>query len=206
DGDLDLFVANGCLNPSLMPNPDYYFENINYRFVNKSQEKGVADRGISRGSVVFDYDNDGDLDLLVVNQKPISGNFGEPSRTILYRNDSAMGNWLKVRLNGVDADMNGIGARVRVVAGGLSMIREIDGGSSHLSQNSTIAHFGLGNAAMVDSVIVTWVGGKSQVLLKQKVNQTLNIRENNNKRWYLNKYLLALIFISLTLLAFIFKK
>ncbi|MEO6221585.1 MAG: VCBS repeat-containing protein [Ginsengibacter sp.] len=109
DGDLDLFVANGCLNPYVEPNPDYYFENVNGHYVNKSQEKNMADRGVSRGSVVFDFDNDGDLDLLVVNQKPINNNFSDPSPTLLYRNDSAKGNWLKVQLTGIDADKNGIG-------------------------------------------------------------------------------------------------
>jgi hypothetical protein len=57
------------------------------------------------------------------------------------------------------------------------MIREIDGGSSHLSQNSTIAHFGLGSAAQIDSVIVTWVGGKKQILTNQNVNTHLIITE-----------------------------
>lgn len=64
------------------------------------------------------------------------------------------------------------------------MIREIDGGSSHLSQNSTIAHFGLGLATIIDSVIVTWVGGKNQILLNQKGNQVIKIQEKNNKKWY----------------------
>ena len=58
------------------------------------------------------------------------------------------------------------------------MIREIDGGgSSHLSQNSTVAHFGLGDATLVDSVIVTWTGGREQVLISQPVNKLLLITE-----------------------------
>ncbi|MDH4091582.1 MAG: ASPIC/UnbV domain-containing protein [Cyclobacteriaceae bacterium] len=68
------------------------------------------------------------------------------------------------------------------------MIREIDGGSSHLSQNSTIAHFGLGTATSVDAVILKWIGGKEQVLTNQKVNTLLTItevagREDNQKRF-----------------------
>ncbi len=57
------------------------------------------------------------------------------------------------------------------------MIREIDGGSSHLSQNSTVAHFGLGTATTVDSVIVTWIGGKKQIFTNQKANVKLTIVE-----------------------------
>ena len=57
------------------------------------------------------------------------------------------------------------------------MMREIDGGSSHLSQNSTVAHFGLGTAITVDSVIVTWIGGKKQIFTNQKANVKLTIVE-----------------------------
>lgn len=56
-------------------------------------------------------------------------------------------------------------------------MREIDGGTSHLSQNSTIAHFGLGSATTVDSVIVTWIGGKKQIFTNQKANAKLTIVE-----------------------------
>ncbi len=194
DGDLDLFVANGCLNPYVEPNPDYYFENVNGRYVNKSDEKKLADRGISRGSVVFDFDNDGDLDLLVVNQQPVNHYLPDHTPTLLYRNNSVSGNWLKVQLYGIDADKNGIGARVEVTAAGLTMIREIDGGSSHSSQNSTIAHFGLGNAQIADTVKIIWVGGKEQVLIRQKANRLLKITENNNTghRSY-KKYWLLLV-------------
>lgn len=207
DGDLDLFVANGCLNPYVEPNPDYYFENVNGHYENKSEEKNLADRGVSRGSVSFDFDNDGDLDLLVVNQKPVNTDFPDASSTLLYRNDSAQGNWLKVQLSGIDADKNGIGSRVEVIIGNKKMIREIDGGSSHSSQNSVIAHFGLGNATMADTVRIIWVGGKEQVLVHQKANQLLKITENNNTGHHKTSWGLtiisALIFL-LALAAFLF--
>jgi hypothetical protein len=180
DGDLDLFVANGCLNPYVEPNPDYYFENEAGYFHNKSEEKKLADQGVSRGSVVFDFDNDGDLDLLVVNQKPINNYFPNSSPTLFYITDSVAGNWLKVQLTGIGADRNGIGARVELIIGDKRMIREVDGGSSHSSQNSTIAHFGLGTALTVDTVRIIWVGGKEQIFFNQKANQLLKIVENNN--------------------------
>lgn len=178
DRDLDLFVANGCLNPFVMPNPDYYFENVNGHFVDNADKMGLADRGIGRGSITFDYDNDGDLDLLVVNQKPVSDGFPDAPPTLLYRNDmEKKGNWLKVELHGVEDDINGIGSKVEVVIGKLKMIREIDGGSSHESQNSIIAHFGLGAADRVDEINVYWLGGNKQTLLKQKKNQVITIKE-----------------------------
>lgn len=176
DTDLDLFVANGDLNPNDVPMADYFFENNNGMFTEKAPAVGLNDYGIGRGSVVFDMDNDGDLDLLVINQKPVL-NYPVNSQTHLYRNDAAKGNWLKVALKGIDSDAHGIGSRVEIVVGKIKMIREIDGGSSHLSQNSTIAHFGLGAATAVDSVIVTWTGGKKQVLVNQPANKMLVITE-----------------------------
>ena len=70
DGDLDLFVANGDLNPNCVPMYNFYFENIDGTFKEKSYAVGLKDYGISRGSVVFDLENDGDLDLLVVALHP----------------------------------------------------------------------------------------------------------------------------------------
>ncbi len=177
DGDLDLFVSNGDLNPNCVPMADFYFQNNGGKFQENARAVGLNDYGIGRGSVVFDYDNDGDLDLLVVNQKPIL-DYPVPSVTHLYQNNAAHGNWLKVALHGVQAESQGIGSRVEIVAGGKHQIREIDGGgSSHLSQNAPIAHFGIGAATVVDTIIVTWTGGKRQILTRQKINTRLIVKE-----------------------------
>lgn len=196
DGDLDLYVSNGDLNPNCTPMGNFYFENDNAKFTEKGRITGTNDYGIGRGSIVFDMENDGDLDLLIVNQKPVQ-EYPTPSVTKLLRNDKPQGNWLKVALKGVAAESHGIGSRVKVVSGKTQMIREIDGGgSSHLSQNSVIAHFGLDNAKKVDSVIVTWAGGKQQVLLDQKINELLIITEIEDEKqpyWYV--ILAAVIFV-----------
>lgn len=177
DGDLDLFVANGDLNPNCVPMADFYFDNQGTTFVEMASQKGVNDYGIGRGSVVFDLENDGDLDILVVNQVPVL-DYPTESRTHLFRNDGANGNWLQVRLRGIQSESQGIGSRVTVFSDGRRMMREIDGGgSSHLSQNATLAHFGLGDATVVDSVLVTWTGGKEQLLLDVPANQLLVIEE-----------------------------
>lgn len=177
DGDVDLFVANGDLNPNCVPMSDFYFQNEGGRFKELAAEKGLADYGIGRGSVAFDYDNDGDLDLLVVNQVPVL-DYPVPSVTHLYRNDSAKGAWIKIELKGVSAESHGIGSKIEVEAGGQKMIREIDGGSSsHISQNSTIAHFGLGGATNIDKITVYWTGGNKQILTNVKPNQKIIIKE-----------------------------
>ena len=191
DGDLDLYVANGDLNPYCVPMADFYFENDKNTFTEKARAMGLNDYGIGRGSVAFDMENDGDLDIMVVNQKAVS-DYPVPSTTRLYRNDAAKGNWLKVALSGREAESHGLGSRILVVAGGHHFIREIDGGSSsHLSQNSTIAHFGLSQARVVDSIIVTWTGGKRQIVTNQPVNTLLTITEAEGTRSFLWVYLLG---------------
>jgi len=199
DQDLDLFVSNGDLNPNCTPMGNFYFDNNYNTYTEKGRELGINDYGIGRGSVIFDMDNDGDMDLLVVNQKPIL-NYPIASTTRLFRNDIATGNWLKVALKGVQAESNGIGSRVTVISKGKRLIREIDGGgSSHLSQNSVIAHFGLGANTKVDSVIVDWTGGNTQVLTNVETNQQLQIIEiaqpKNNQTyvWYLLGVLILII-------------
>ncbi len=198
DGDVDLFVANGDLNPNCVPMADFYFENSGNKFEDKARAVGLADYGIGRGSVVFDYDNDGDLDLLVVNQEAVL-NYPVPSVTHLYRNDSTRGNWLKIALKGVEAESHGIGSKIEVEAGGKKMIREIDGGSSsHLSQNSVIAHFGLGNISKIDKITVYWTGGNKQVITDTKVNRLITIAETpTEKTNYIFVYLVIVLCVAI---------
>jgi len=111
---------------------------------------GLTDTGAGRGLLTFDYDNDGDLDLFLVN------NAGAP---VLYRNH--LGNeagWLRVTTVGVQSNPHGLGAVVRlwVEGSGPVQIREIDGGSNFLGQNEPTAYFGLGEASNIDRVEVFW--------------------------------------------------
>jgi enediyne biosynthesis protein E4 len=207
DQDLDLFVANGDLNPNCVPLASFYFENQNGVFKDRAPELKLNDYGLGRGSAVFDMDNDGDLDIVLVNQKPVL-DYPVVSETRLYRNDSKAvdggRNWLKVALKGTDAELHGLGSRVEVMAGGVKMMREIDGGSSHLSQNSVVAHFGLGSASVADSVIVTWLGGKRQVLVNQAANQLITVTEEESKGlgWPL---MVGLGFLTALLAAFVLR-
>ena len=160
---------------------DNYFENLGGKFIENGRLKGVSDYGIGRGSVVFDIENDGDLDILEVNQKPVLEGYPVESVTHLFRNDSSKGNWIKIALKGIESETHGIGSKIEIVVNGVHQIREIDGGgSSHLSQNATYAHFGVGNATKIDEVIIHWTGGNTQVLKDQKVNQTLLITEEKH--------------------------
>ena len=181
DMDLDLFICNGALNPPVTPNPNLFLVFNGKIYENKSEELLLNDHGLGRGSVTFDYDNDGDLDLFIVNQRPTENAAQAKSvKSKLFRNDASAGNWLKVKLNGINSVTRGLGSRVEIVVNGKKMIREIDGGSSHESHNSTIAHFGLAENTIVDSVIVKWIGGGTQHIVDVSANQTLDIVEDTS--------------------------
>ena len=202
DADVDLFVANGDLNPNCVAMANFYFENMGGKFEDHARAIGLADYGISRGSAVFDYDNDGDLDLLVVNQEPVIADYPVPSVTKLFRNDSTRGNWIKIILKGVDAESHGIGSKIEVEAGGKKMIREIDGGASSIfSQSSVIAHFGLGNATKIDRVTIYWTGGNKQTISNVSTNQLLTITEIPEKK---SNHLFIYLLIGLAVLTIVF--
>lgn len=178
DTDLDLFNSNGPINPMVFPIPNILFENKG-RVFELNEKSGVMDYGIARGSVHFDYDNDGDQDIFVVNQRPVNEVvYDKAIGSKLYRNDSANeNNWIKIVLKGKKSTTRGLGARVKIVCDDLVMIREVDGGSSHASQNSSVVHFGLGQYQIVDSLTVTWPGGKSQSIINPGVNKLIEIEE-----------------------------
>jgi hypothetical protein len=98
---------------------------------------------------------------------------------------------------------------VEVVIGKLKMIREIDGGSSHESQNSVIAHFGLGSATKVDTINIYWLGGNKQSIFEQKANQMLFIKEVPlPTKWFQSYYWLSLIafFLVLMMVGYFYSK
>ena len=205
DGDLDLFVANGDLNPNCVPMYNFYFENIDGTFIEKSNVVGLKDYGISRGSVVFDLENDGDLDLLVIAQTPVM-EYGPPSITRLYKNDLIKGNHLKVKLIS-RASAGPHGARLELYADSLYINNEIDGGNtSHLSHNTTIAHFGLGDRSKIDSLVVTWLGGDQQKMFNISANQTVDLTEIREQKPSNNKTIIILIVSSIIISIIILRK
>jgi Flp pilus assembly protein TadD len=124
---------------------------------------------VGRGAAFADYDNDGDDDVFIVNH-------GGPG--ILLRNDGGNRNhWLQVEVRGSKSNRQGIGAIVRVVAGGTTQTREIGSQSSYLSQNSLIETFGLGSNARADTVEVAWPGNARTVRTAVTANQRLLITE-----------------------------
>ncbi len=176
DRDLDLFVTNGW-NPGVaFPDKSHIYQNDNGVFTDVSTAAGVTDNGQGRGLLSLDYDNDGDLDVFIVNH----GN----AQPILYRNDGGNANdWLKIQVEGTASNRDGIGAFITVDPdadfAGDEMVREINAGSNFLSQNELTAHFGLGtNSGSIDLITVIWPSGAAQVLSNVSANQVLSLVEN----------------------------
>jgi hypothetical protein len=125
---------------------------------------------VARGAAYGDYDNDGDLDILVtVNNGPAR----------LLRNDGGnRNNMLRVQTIGTTSNRDGVGARVDVAArGGASLWQIVKTGSSYASQSELPLTFGLGRATDVDSIKVTWPGGRVDSVGAVKANQLVTIKE-----------------------------
>ena len=177
DGDQDLFVANGHVYPAVdghgvgsrYAQRNQLFENDGggFRDVSESSGSGFAVAAPSRGSAFADFDDDGDLDLVVVNQD---------SRPTLLRNDGGnRGNWLRVKLTQQGHNTQAVGARVAVVAGGTTQIREVRAGTGYLSQDDTRLHFGLGAELSVEALEIRWPDGKLEVMKDLEVNRLIEV-------------------------------
>jgi enediyne biosynthesis protein E4 len=126
----------------------------------------------SRSAVIFDLDNDGDLDI-------VTNDFNsEPQVLVSNLSERKQIHWLKIVLQGTTSNRNGLGAVVRVHAGGQTYFRYNDGKSGYLAQSALPLYFGLGNATKVDLVEVDWPSGRKQSLTTGlQENQTLSITE-----------------------------
>jgi hypothetical protein len=169
DGDLDAFVSNGNAHHEY-PEEDVLAANDGHaNFTDVSADSGsyFHEKYVGRGAAWGDYDNDGDVDLLVVN-------LGSPAR--LLRNDGGnRRNWLKVEARSAGGRSDAIGARVVVRREGGRQVAAVVGVMGYLSQGDIRPHFGLGPQAAVDSVTVEWPNGKRTVLRNVRANQILEV-------------------------------
>ena len=182
DGLLDLFIVNGSTlqdreHPTrLVPMQAklYWDRGPREGFFDLSPVSGDYFRHawVGRGAAFGDYDNDGDVDVFIVNH-------GGPG--VLLRNDGGNRNhWLQIALRGTKSNRLGIGTEVRVVAGGRAQVRQFGAQSPYLSQNSPIETFGLGAQLRADSVIVKWPSGMRQVRTGIPANQRVTIAEGDS--------------------------
>jgi hypothetical protein len=179
DTRLDLLTVTGSTDQQ-EDHPKYLAPMKNRLFWNEGPEKGFAEvtsvsgealsyENVGRGAAFGDYDNDGDVDVFIVN------NCGEG---VLLRNDGGnKNNWLELKLVGTKSNRSAIGARIKMVSGNVSQIREVNNQSSYLSQNSLIQHFGLAKFTKVDTLNIQWPSGLNQQFLNIPINERIEITE-----------------------------
>src|SRR6266567_1966393 len=183
DGWADIVQINGHVYPEIdKANLDATFKvprlvyrnlgNGKFKDVSAGMGPGISERFSSRGAAFGDYDNDGDIDVLILNMND------PPS---LLRNDGGnRQNWIKIKLIGTKCNRTAIGARVRVVTGKHAQMDEVHSGSSVMSQSDLRLHFGVGKAQTVDLIEVKWpTTQKVERFTQVKANQILTVREGS---------------------------
>jgi enediyne biosynthesis protein E4 len=183
DGWADIMQINGHVYPQIdghslgqtYKNPRLVYRNMGngqFKDVSADLGPGISEKFSSRGAAFGDYDNDGDIDAVILN-------LGDsPS---LLRNDGGNAqNWIKLKLIGTICNRTAIGARVRVVTGAHAQMDEVHSGASVMSQSDLRLHFGLGKSAFVDLIEVKWpTTQKIERFSKVPANQILTIREGS---------------------------
>jgi enediyne biosynthesis protein E4 len=185
DGWQDLLYVTGNVYPEVErhfpqyphKSPRIVFRNRgdgSFEDVSVASGPGATEPRSSRGAAFGDFDNDGDVDVLVMNMN-------EPPS--LMRNEYRGGNhWIQVRLEGTASNRLGLGATIRVTAGGRTQARAVLSQSSYYSHDDLRAHFGLGAAKMVDRIEVRWPSGRQEVVTAVSANRVVVIREGQGLR------------------------
>lgn len=178
DGDLDLLIVNGSAHFLEQGMPPLLFENRGDGTFGEAGARGGApfrQRINARGSVVWDADNDGRLDVAVTT---LGG------QAQYWKNDGDTGNhWLTLKLEGVRGNRDALGALVRVRSGALTQHAESRCPTSYVSQQDARLHFGLGTNRAVERVEIRWPGGQSTSLTSVPVDQVLTVVEPGESRW-----------------------
>src|SRR5450631_2758663 len=182
DGRLDIFCTNGHVTDNVelydkqltYKQSDLLYENIGGgKFKDVSAESGPAFKikHVGRGAAVADFDNDGDLDIVIAD-------CGGPA--LLYRNDGGNRNhWLAIKARGRESNRFGLGSKVRVTAGGVTQYREINPSGSYLSTSDMRLYIGLGRETVAQRLEIEWPRGKKQLLENVPAGQVLNLDEAN---------------------------
>ena len=176
DGHEDLFIANGHIDDGRHVGGDLeqrpqLFSFDGRRWIDTSEKSGdfFQQARLGRGVAACDYDDDGDLDLVVVHQN---------SPTALLRNDSIRQHWLKIELSGRKVNRRGIGARVIVQMGDRTLMQELVGGTSYCSSSQPCLCFGLGSWDQPVSVEIRWPGGRRQTIENVAIDRRLLVLED----------------------------
>jgi len=183
DGWPDIVQINGHVYPEIdkynfgetFKNPRLVYKNLGnrtFKDVSAEMGQGITARHSSRGAAFGDYDNDGAMDVLILNMN-------EPP-SLLHNVGGSKQNWIKLKLIGTKCNRTAIGARARVITGKHIQMAEVQSGASVMSQNDLRLHFGLGASKTVDAIEIKWpTTQKIERFENVKPNQILTIREGD---------------------------
>ncbi|HYY97986.1 MAG TPA: CRTAC1 family protein, partial [Pyrinomonadaceae bacterium] len=184
DGWPDIFLVNGHVYPEverLTTEAGYAQRKVLYHNLGNGRFEDISDKvggaitqpTSARGCAFGDYDNDGDVDILInpVNAYP----------ELLRADSNTKNNWLTVKLVGVKSNRDGIGARVRCVTADGSQIDEVRSGGSYYSQNDLRVHFGVGKNQTVKAIEIRWPSGQTDTLNGLAVNRVITVKEGGAK-------------------------
>jgi hypothetical protein len=183
DTDLDIAIANGHVMANVsafrgggtFAQRNLLLRHSDGRFQNVTNQAGpgFSIELVSRGLAAGDVDNDGDLDLLVTNN-------GAGANLLLNEGlaePAGHANAMLIRVIGTKSNLSGIGTRLTLTTGGRRQLREVQSGSSYLSQNDLRAHFGLGGANRSERLEIRWPSGATEVVQDLPANHVITIRE-----------------------------
>ena len=183
DGWRDIFVACGHLQDNVelwddtatYLTPNIVLQNTGGKFVDVSDKAGdgLKVRLSSRGAGFDDLDNDGDVDIVVLNSRRES--------TILRNDSTSQGRWLQLELRGTKTNRGGVGARVKVFAGDAVFVDEVHSGRGYQSHYGSRLYFGLGGRDKIDRIEVGWVGGATEVFACGAVDRSVTLTEGTGE-------------------------
>jgi len=171
DGDVDIFKSNGELK-HLYGHEDQMFENVGddkFDDVSVQLSDYFQEENVGRGAATGDYDNDGDIDVFIMN-------LDNPCKFI-RNNKGNENNWITLNLVGSTSNRDGIGAVVKVTTGDKTQVAQRKSTTGYLSQGDPRMHFGLAKSENVDRIEVKWPSGKLQELTDVQPNQIITINE-----------------------------
>ncbi|MBX7174899.1 MAG: CRTAC1 family protein [Pyrinomonadaceae bacterium] len=180
DGWEDILTVTGNVYPEVEKyfkeyphrSPRLLYQNLgNGRFkdVSAMGGTGITEPKSSRGCAFGDFDNDGDVDVLVMNMN-------EPP--LLLRNDlKSENNWLSIKLIGTKSNRSAIGSRVTIKIGEQKQMQEVTSQTSYYSHNDFRQHFGLGKNKQVDELVIRWANGDVETIKNVAANQFVTIKE-----------------------------
>lgn len=188
DGALDMFCVNGHIEPEVRRYqqhtpyaqlPSLFQNRSDGTFQDITKHAGLTRTGVGRGCAYGDYDNDGDLDLIVQN----NGATQDYGKIWLLRNDTEpAANYLRVRTIGTRSNRDGIGATIQVKSGNRVQQQMVRTGSSYCSQSEMTLTFGLGSNETVENLEIQWPSGEIDRYTERKANQLIEAIEGASQK------------------------